>query len=168
MGSHDHKEAAGRIESCRCAVLTVSDSRTEATDESGKRIRDLLGSEGHQVVAYQLLPNDSSLIGAALERLLDGEAQVVIITGGTGFSRKDVTIQVVTPLLEKTLDGFGELFRALSYQEIGSAAIMSRALAGLARGKLIVALPGSLGAVDLALRKLLLPELRHLVWEINR
>lgn len=168
MGSLDHKEKAEVLGPCRCAVLTVSDSRTEATDESGKRIQDLLRTDGHEVMAYQLLPNDLSLVGATLERLLNGDGQVVIITGGTGLSRKDVTIQAVSPLLEKTLDGFGELFRALSYQEIGSAAIMSRAVAGLSRGKLIVALPGSLGAVELALRKLLLPELRHLVWEMNR
>lgn len=169
MGSHDHKEMAAKVGSVRAAVITVSDSRDKKTDESGEIIKSLLKEDDHIIAYYNLLPNDRQVINMELNTVLSGSgAQVVIFTGGTGISSKDVTFDTVVPRFEKTLDGFGELFRYLSYEEIGSAAIMSRAAAGTIDGRLIVCLPGSRGAVKTALRKLLIPELRHLVWELSR
>lgn len=168
MGSHDHREKSAGVGSVKCAVVTVSDSRTVETDESGKLIRELLDSAGHQVVAYDLLPNIEDRVSQKLLDLLSSDVSAIIFTGGTGLSRKDRTIEAATPYFEKTLPGFGELFRRLSEGEIGSAAMMSRAVAGVARGRLVVCLPGSKSAVALALNKLLVPELRHLVWEIGR
>lgn len=168
MGSHDHGEKSAGVGPVKCAVITVSDSRTLETDESGKLIRELLDSAGHQVVAYDLLPNIEDRVSQKLLDLLSSDVSAIIFTGGTGLSRKDRTIEAATPYFEKTLPGFGELFRRLSEGEIGSAAMMSRAVAGVARGRLVVCLPGSKSAVALALNKLLVPELRHLVWEIGR
>lgn len=168
MGSYDHREKSAEIGPVKCAVITVSDSRTLDTDESGKLIRDLFAAAGHQVVAYDLLPNVEERVSQKLNDLLSSDASAIIFTGGTGLSRKDRTIEAATPYFEKTLPGFGEMFRRLSEGEIGTSAMMSRAVAGVARGKLVVCLPGSRSAVDLALRQLLLPELKHLVWEIRR
>ena len=143
------------------AVITASDSRTPESDDSGRLIRELLEQAGHTVAHYEILPDSPERIRAAVnENLprLDG----VIITGGTGITDRDSTIEALRPLLNKELEGFGELFRMLSYQEIGSAAFLSRALAGVAYGKLVVALPGSPNACRLAMEKLLLPELGHI------
>ncbi len=167
MSHLEHKRQAPP--SVSCAILTISDSRTEETDESGQLLRQKLSQNGHRVIAYSILKNDSSAIKKKLDKLLgNAELQVVITIGGTGLSHRDVTIETVSPLLEKKLDGFGELFRSLSYQEIGTSAMMSRALAGVISGKVILCLPGSLGAAKLALDKIILPEIGHMVREVTR
>lgn len=145
----------------KLGVITASDSRTPASNDSGRLIREMLEQDGHTVAHYEILPDSPERIRAALNEILprlDG----VIITGGTGITERDTTIEALRPLLNKELEGFGELFRMLSYQEIGSAAFLSRALAGTAYGKLVVALPGSPNACRLAMEKLLLPELGHI------
>jgi molybdenum cofactor biosynthesis protein B len=167
LGHLDHKENSPQW--VTCAVLVISDSRTEKTDESGKLLLQKLADGGHSVASFTLLKNDAVAIRQKLDELLDRpEVQVVITSGGTGASHRDVTIETVSPLLEKKLDGFGELFRALSYQDIGTSSILSRAMAGVARGKAIICLPGSLGATKLALDKIILPEIGHLVREAAR
>jgi molybdopterin adenylyltransferase len=160
----DLEHKADAPQSVRCYVVTVSDTRTEATDESGRAIGDLLTGAGHVVVGRTIVKDDPSLVRSVVERqLASGEVQVIITTGGTGISSRDSTYEAVHALLEKHLEGFGELFRMLSFQEIGPAAMLTRATAGLAAGKIVVALPGSEAAVRLGLHKLLLPELGHLV-----
>ena len=154
----------------RCAVVTVSDSRTEATDESGALMQRLLSGAGYQVASYTLLPNDEARVREHVRALLTrDDTDAVLLTGGTGLGSRDRTVEAVRPLLEKELPGFGELFRVISYQDqIGPAAILSRALAGSAHGKLVVSMPGSKAAVELALTRILLPELRHAIRELRR
>jgi molybdenum cofactor biosynthesis protein B len=155
--------------SIRCAVVTVSDTRTVDTDTGGAAIVSLLGEQGHVVVDRAIVRDEPATLRELLDTLLSrDEVQVVITTGGTGITSRDGTFEVVTGLLEKTLTGFGELFRMLSYQEIGAAAMMSRATAGIARRRILIALPGSPHAVNLAMTKLVLPELGHLVREASR
>ena len=156
-------------QSVGCVVLTISDSRTVADDKSGQQIRALLEAAGHRTVEHAIVPDDAAAIRFAVLRAL-GRADVdaVIATGGTGVSPRDVTPDTVEPLLEKRLAGFGELFRALSYQEIGAAAILSRALAGTASGKVVYVMPGSTNAVKLGMEKLVLPELGHVVGQLRR
>ena len=167
MGHLEHRHLSPR--SLSCAVITISNSRTEADDESGQLLTSTLKNNGHQVLAYAVLKNDAAAIGGKLEELLsNAELQLIITSGGTGISRLDVTVETVAPLLEKELSGFGELFRSLSYQEIGSASIMSRALAGVIRGRVIICLPGSVAAVRLVLEKIILPEMGHMVREARR
>ena len=167
MGYEDHKHISPQT--VKCATTTTSDSRTEITDESGKYLKDGLTSAGHNVISFSLLKNDSDAIREHLAGLLHSvEVQVVVMSGGTGASQKDITIETVLPMLEKRLPGFGELFRYLSYQEIGTGSILSRATAGVAMGKVIICLPGSLKAVKLALEKIILPEIGHLVREASR
>ena len=167
MGHKEHKEISPQT--VNCAVLTISDSRTEANDESGRFIIKALEDSGHRVTARGIIRNSADTIGNRLAELLADDAVDVIITsGGTGASHRDVTVETVNPILEKKLDGFGELFRYLTYQEIGTPSIMSRALGGIARGKVILCLPGSTGAARLALEKIILPELGHLVHEATR
>ncbi|MGQ9462867.1 MAG: MogA/MoaB family molybdenum cofactor biosynthesis protein [Candidatus Fervidibacter sp.] len=163
-----HHKHAETVKSVRCAVLTISDTRTKETDTSGSLIRDLIEAEGHSLKRYQIVPDDVWQVRKAIvDWLTDDEVDVVITTGSTGVSPRDVATEAVEPLLDKKLDGFGELFRALSYNEIGSTAIMSRAFAGVANGKVVFCLPGSPNACQLALQKLILPELRHLVWTVR-
>jgi molybdenum cofactor biosynthesis protein B len=152
-----------------CAVLVTSDSRTEETDESGKLIKQRLQDKGHKVVYYTILKNDAAILkNKIVELIQQEEVQVIITSGGTGLSHKDVTVDTVQAMLEKQLDGFGELFRQLTYQELGTASIMSRATAGVIRGKIIICFPGSLGAATLAMDKIILPEIGHLVREATR
>jgi molybdenum cofactor biosynthesis protein B len=161
MGFAEHHAREKRA--LACAVLTVSDTRTPETDASGARIRALLEGAGHHVAAYAILPDEPARIRAWVEeRLGEPALDAVITNGGTGLAARDTTYEAVTALLDKRLDGFGELFRMLSYAEVGAAAMLSRAAAGVARGKLVVALPGSTKAVELAMTKLLLPELPHM------
>ncbi len=154
--------------SVRVAVLTVSDTRTEATDTSGAAIVALLEQAGHQVTTRALVNDEPADVTAFVATQLRGDAQVIITTGGTGITSRDSTYEAITEMLEKRLDGFGELFRMLSYADIGSAAMMSRACAGLARGRVVIALPGSEGAVRLAMTTLVLPELGHLVQQASK
>jgi molybdopterin adenylyltransferase len=163
----DHKAASkGTVD---CAVITVSDTRTPDTDESGRIMKDLLGEAGHRVVRYEVVKDDPDRIRELLARIADdGACQAVLLNGGTGISRRDATCEAVSSLLEKRLDGFGEIFRMLSYQEIGSGAMLSRAVAGAYRDMIVFSTPGSRNAVRLAMEKLIVPEISHLVWEIWR
>jgi len=167
MSHHDHKEQSPK--SVTCAVIIISDSRTEATDESGRYLKERLAQAGHHVHSYALLKNDHQAIEQTVHGLLgQPDLQVIITSGGTGASHRDVTIETLGPLLEKKLDGFGELFRFLTFQEIGTTSVMSRAAAGVANGKILISLPGSLAAVTLALEKIILPEIGHMVREATR
>jgi molybdenum cofactor biosynthesis protein B len=160
---HHRKSAAAEVPT---AVVTVSDTRTLDTDTGGARVAELLGEGGHPVAVREIVKDEPAEIAAAVRALLErADVRAVILTGGTGVAPRDVTPDTVEPLLDRVVPGFGELFRALSYEEIGSAALLSRALAGLASGRVVFVLPGSRGAVELAMRKLILPELGHLAAE---
>jgi molybdenum cofactor biosynthesis protein B len=167
MSQEEHKAHAPR--SVRCFIVTVSDTRTEATDTSGRAIGDLLTAAGHVVAGRAIVKDDAEMVRGTLERqLASAEVHAIITTGGTGVTARDSTYEVVSSLLQKRLDGFGELFRMLSFQQIGPAAMMSRACAGIVAGHVIVSLPGSETAVRLALERLLIPELGHLVEQASR
>ena len=153
----------------RAFVLTISDTRNEQTDTGGRAITDLLTSAGHHVVDKIIVKDEPSQVAERVrQQAASGETDVIITTGGTGITSRDSTFEAIDGLLEKRLPGFGELFRMLSYQEIGSAAMMSRACAGTMGKVIIVALPGSESAVRLAVTKLLLPELGHLVQQAKK
>ena len=153
----------------RCAVLTVSDTRTIETDRSGALICELLEQAGHLVAARALVPDEEERVRAQVKEWLNDPAiDVVLCTGGTGLSPRDRTCEAVLPLLDRKIDGFGELFRTLSYEEIGAAAMLSRAIAGTNGQKAVFVMPGSSGAVRLAMTKLILPELTHLLGQLRR
>ncbi|HJW68866.1 MAG TPA: molybdenum cofactor biosynthesis protein B [Candidatus Binatia bacterium] len=156
-----HHTERGR--SLACAIVTVSDTRTRDTDSSGARIRELLEADGHRVAAYAILPDEPEIVRTRLVELVADSLEVAIVNGGTGLAPRDTTYEAVVGMLDKRLDGFGELFRALSFAEIGPAAMLSRAVAGVAGRTIIASLPGSTPAVDLAMRKLLLPVIGHAV-----
>ena len=161
---HHHRRAAH--ERVEVAIVTVSDTRTLETDTGGALVEELLMGAGQGVASREIVKDDPAAIAQALAQALEREeARAIILTGGTGVAPRDVTPESVEPLLERVIPGFGELFRMLSYEEIGSAALLSRALAGLVRGRVIFVIPGSRGAVRLAMEKLILPELGHLVAE---
>ncbi len=167
MSHAEHKAQAPRT--VRCFIVTVSDTRTGETDASGRAIADLLTAAGHQVAGRTIVKDDPDLVRGTIERQLAApDVHAIITTGGTGITSRDSTYEAVSGMLQKRLDGFGELFRMLSYQQIGSAAIMSRACAGLAAGHIVVCLPGSEAAVRLAMEKLLIPELGHLVQQATK
>jgi molybdopterin adenylyltransferase len=153
-----------------CAIITVSDTRTPDTDTSGKTINRLLQSAGHRVISYQIIPDELTQIIAELDHAVSSESgiQAIVFNGGTGISTRDTTYDAITSKLTKTLPGFGEIFRLLSYQEIGSRAIASRAIAGTYQHLLVFSLPGSSGAVRLGMEKLILPELVHLVTQLQQ
>jgi molybdopterin adenylyltransferase len=151
-----------------CAVITVSDTRNEETDKSGKYITQSLTNAGHQVSSYAIVKDEPDLIRDRLQSLAAiSDLEVVICNGGTGIAPRDTTYDAIALLLEKTLPGFGEMFRYLSWQEVGSRAIASRAVAGIYKGKLIFSLPGSSNAVKLAIEQLILPEMIHLVRQMK-
>lgn len=167
MSVAEHKAAAPP--QVRCFVLTVSDTRTEENDTGGRAVVELLTKAGHVTVGKQIVRDEPVDVRAIVEaRLKSDDIDAVISTGGTGISGRDSTYEALVALFDKKLDGFGELFRMLSYQDIGTAAMMSRACAGTANGKIVVLLPGAERAVRLALDKLLLPELPHMVREARR
>ena len=151
-----------------CFILTVSDTRTLDTDKSGATIAELLLEEDHTIAGRAIVADDGDAVAAAVREQLNGPAAAIITTGGTGISPRDNTYEAVSALFEKRLDGFGELFRMLSYEVIGSAAMLSRACAGVANGKVIFVLPGSTPAVKLAMARLVLPELTHIVGELTK
>lgn len=164
--SHGHHHRSAAPESIAVAVITVSDTRTLETDTGGALVAQMLTEAGHTVAAREIVKDEGDAIRAAAQKALDtDDVRAVILTGGTGVAPRDVTPESVEPLLERTVPGFGELFRMLSYEDIGSAALLSRAVAGLARGKVIFVIPGSRGAVGLAMEKLILPEIGHLAGE---
>ncbi|MBX3326735.1 MAG: molybdenum cofactor biosynthesis protein B [Nitrospira sp.] len=164
---HEHKAHAPR--SIGCMIITCSDTRTADTDNSGQLIQKLLKDQGHTVVGYHLVKDDPAQIQLWIARTVTNEAvQALIINGGTGVSRRDTTFEAVDAMLEKRLPGFGELFRLLTYQEIGSPAIMSRATAGVVKGRVLFSVPGSENAVRMAMEKLILPELGHVVQQLAK
>ncbi|ADV06463.1 molybdenum cofactor biosynthesis protein B [Staphylococcus pseudintermedius] len=155
----------------RCAVLTVSDTRTTETDKGGQSVQTLLQTADFEVEIqhYMIVKDELTAIQSTVQQWLTGDVDVIVTTGGTGIAPRDVTIEAVTPLLDKEIEGFGELFRYLSFTEdVGTRALLSRAVAGTAKRTLIFCLPGSTGAVKLALNRLILPELTHLVYEMNK
>ncbi len=163
MGREEHKHNAP--DHVRCGVITVSDTRDVDSDESGKKIREMLMEEKHEIVGYEIVKDDSEEIKNIIQSI---DAKVYILSGGTGISQRDVTADVLDDIIDKKLPGFGEAFRRLSFQEIGSAAILSRAVAGISDEKIYFALPGSVSAVDLAMKELILPEIGHMVYEVNK
>lgn len=164
---HEHKAHAPTKVSC--LVITCSDTRTADTDTSGRLIMKLLTEQGHEVAGYHIVKDDPAQITDTIAAALaDQKVQAVIVNGGTGISRRDSTFEAVDGLLEKRLNGFGELFRYLTYQDIGSPAMMSRATAGIVKGRVLFSTPGSENAVRLAMEKLILPELGHLVRELTK
>lgn len=168
MSSIEHKLEAPH--SVNCKVITISDTRNEEMDKSGNLIKMLLEESGHNVVDYEIVKDEKTLIRSSVLKGCETlEIDVVLTNGGTGIAKRDVTIEAVQSVIEKEIPGFGELFRMLSYQEdIGSAAILSRAIAGVSMDTAIFAMPGSSGAVKLAMEKLILPELGHVVREIRK
>lgn len=169
MGHQDHEQRAQQeTPVTRCGVLTISDTRTPETDTSGALIRTLLTQAGHDVVRYTVVRDEPDEIEAQILACTAEGCKLVITNGGTGIARRDSTFEVIDSLLEKRLPGFGELFRMLSYQEIGPAAMLSRATAGVYGDALIFCLPGSTNAVRLAMERLIVPQLPHLVWETVR
>ena len=166
MSHEEHRREGPRL--VRLAVVTASDSRGEAQDTSGAFLRQAAAAAGHPVVAYRVVKDEPDAIRAALDEALAAGAQVILVNGGTGISERDRTYETVAALLEKRLDGFGELFRMLSYAEIGSAAMMSRAVAGIWRRCAVFSMPGSTAAVRLAWEKLIAAELSHLVRELEK
>lgn len=150
-------------------VITVSDTRTPETDVGGSLLCRLVEEAGHRVRDRRLVRDDAAAVEVAIRAGLEAsDVDLVVLTGGTGLSSRDGTVEVVTRLVEKRIDGFGELFRSLSYQQVGSAAMLSRAVGGIVRGRCVFALPGSPRAVELAMQALILPEVSHLLSEIRR
>ncbi|MDX2009096.1 MAG: MogA/MoaB family molybdenum cofactor biosynthesis protein [Myxococcaceae bacterium] len=161
-----HRESAPA--SVACWVITCSDSRGPETDEGGPLARRALEHAGHQVLGSSVIRDDAHELRHALELAKDSGVRAVVVTGGTGLSSRDVTVETLRPMFARSIDGFGELFRALSFQQIGAAAMASRALAGVWEGIVVFALPGSPAAVKLAVDRLIVPELGHLVREVSR
>lgn len=163
MPAPQHKR--NQVEHVRCALITVSDTRTEETDVGGRTIAAQLAAAGHTVESYEILRDEPATIAARVRRLAaDKGCHAILLTGGTGLSARDTTYEAVMELLDKRLEGFGELFRMLSYEQVGAAAMLSRAVAGLSDNTVVFAMPGSPKAVLLAMEKLIIPELGHLVW----
>jgi len=162
-GHHHRRQAPAHVPT---AVVTVSDTRTLETDTGGALVAEHLEAAGHPVALREIVADEPAAIEAAVRRAIDrDDVRAVILTGGTGVAPRDVTPDTVEPLLERVVPGFGELFRQLSYADIGSAALLSRALAGLVAGRVVFVIPGSRGAVRLAMERLIVPELGHLAGE---
>jgi molybdopterin adenylyltransferase len=166
--SREHRDHARKGGPVAIAIVTVSDSRTPETDTNADYLRERIAAARHELVDYRLLPDEPDQVATALDELAAGRAQVVIVNGGTGISRRDTTFDAVSGKLEKTLTGFGELFRMLSYEQVGAAAMLTRATAGVYRDTVVISTPGSPAAVELAWTKLIQPELQHLAWELAR
>ena len=167
MNVHKHRESAPDY--VRVAILTISDTRTPETDTGGDTVDELMRGAGHEIVQRAIVRDEVSSIWTMLVDLLArSDVDAVITTGGTGISDRDTTYEVVDGMLEKKLDGFGEIFRMLSYEKIGAAAVLSRCVAGAVGTKFVASLPGSRNAVRLAVEKLLVPELGHVVFELRK
>lgn len=167
-GADAHRQYAGH-DPVRVAIVTVSDSRTPETDTNRHYLEARLTELGHVVAAYRLIKDEPDQVRAALDELASmPDVRIILFNGGTGISPRDTTFDVVSRMLEKTLPGFGELFRMLSFQEVGAAAMLSRATAGVYKNTFVASMPGSPNAVQVALEKLILPELNHLAWEVVR
>lgn len=167
QSTEEHRSAAP--DSVGCAVLTVSDTRNREDDASGRLIREHINIRGHELKAYEIVPDEGDRIRDVLEDWLDdGSIDAIIVNGGTGIAGRDVTFPIISALLEKQMPGFGEIFRMLSWHEVGAASMLSRATAGVSRNTVIFSLPGSVNAVRLAMEKLIGPELGHVVLEIKK
>jgi molybdenum cofactor biosynthesis protein B len=168
MAYESHRRSSQNV-AARCAVITLSDTRTESTDTSGATIQRLLRDAGHDVRVYQIIRDEPDQLQRLLDDLLArDDIDVILTNGGTGISRRDQTVEVIQRAIGTPLPGFGELFRMLSWEQIGSGAMLSRAVGGIAAGKLLFAMPGSTPAVELAMTKLILPELGHLLGELRK
>lgn len=166
MSSDLHRTAARDV-SVTVGIVTVSDTRTPETDVNGAYLRDRVTAAGAEVSGYHVVPDDPDAVRGVVEQLA-GVSRIVVVNGGTGISQRDTTFDVLAGMLEKTLPGFGELFRMLSFEQVGAAAILSRATAGTFRGAVVISTPGSPKAVTLAWERLIEPELHHLAWEVGR
>jgi len=167
MSSHEHEKLAGA--SLRVGVMTFTDTRDESSDKSGGILREMLLAAGHSIAGYRIVREDQSLMRQALTGWLQSaEFDAVITNGGTGLTARDSTVEVARSLFNKEMEGFGEIFRLISYHQIGAAAMLSRACAGVAGDKMLICLPGSSKAVRLATARLIVPQLPHMVWEIRR
>lgn len=168
MSHQEHQQSAQSL-SARCAIVTLSDTRTPQTDRSGQLIRRLLTDNGHTIAAYHLIPDEPGQLTQWVQTLLNrDDVDAILTNGGTGISPRDQTIDTLQQLFDKPLPGFGELFRMLSYQQIGSAAMLSRATAGMIQSKPVFCIPGSTKAVELAMSSLIVPELRHFLGELRK
>jgi len=161
MSGHGHHRGHD-VRRVSCGVITVSDTRTPEDDTSGQRIRTLLSEAGHDVASYQILKDQPELIRTAIAEM-PRAIEAVVLNGGTGLARRDMTYEAVQALLDKEISGFGEMFRMLSYEQVGAAAMLSRAIAGVAADRVLFSVPGSTKAVELAMTKLILPEIGHIV-----
>jgi molybdenum cofactor biosynthesis protein B len=169
MSTQQHRALASQRGPVSIALVTVSDSRTPDTDENARYLRGVIEAGGHRVASYDLIRDEPDQVVATLDRIAEqGVARIVLFNGGTGISRRDNTFDALSGRLEKVLPGFGEIFRMLSYEQVGAAAILSRATAGVYRGCVVLSPPGSPAAVRLAWEKLIEPEMEHLAWEVNR
>jgi molybdenum cofactor biosynthesis protein B len=168
MSTLEHKAEAPKF--VLCMVITVSDTRNELTDKSGQLMKQILQENDHMPTLYKIVPDEPTHILAAIEEgLASDQVEVILLNGGTGIAKRDTTFETVSSILEKEMPGFGEIFRYLSYvEDIGSAAILSRAVAGTVRGKAVFSTPGSSGAVRLAMNKIIIPELGHVVRELRK
>jgi molybdenum cofactor biosynthesis protein B len=166
--SSKHKALAAEHGPVKVAIVTVSDSRTTDTDTNAHYLRAQLDAAGHQVVVYHLIKDEPDQVAEVLEKVVESQVQIALFNGGTGLSKRDTTFDVLNRKLEKTMPGFGELFRMLSYEQVGASAMFSRATAGVYHGMVVISTPGSPAAVQLAWEKLIAPELEHLAWEVAR
>jgi molybdenum cofactor biosynthesis protein B len=167
VGTDAHRAAAAELGPIAVGVITVSDSRTPDDDTNGRYLHERIAAAGAVVSGYRVVRDEPDEVRAAVDELVT-DARIVVVNGGTGVSRRDTTYDTLAAMLEKTLPGFGELFRMLSYEQVGSAAMLSRATAGTYRGAVVVSVPGSPKAVSLAWEKLIERELAHLAWEVGR
>jgi molybdenum cofactor biosynthesis protein B len=168
MSSAQHKATAARQGPVPVAIVTVSDTRTPETDVNAAYLREHITAAGHKVVTYKLIKDEADQVGDVLDELAASDARIILFNGGTGIAPRDTTFDALSRKLEKILPGFGELFRMLSYEQVGAAAMLSRAVAGVYRNKVVFSTPGSPAAVQLAWEKLIAPELQHLAWEVVR
>ncbi len=166
--TQQHREIAAEQGPVSVAIVTVSDSRTPETDTNAIFLREQLESDGNNVIAYQIIKDEPDQVVDVLDKMAASDAQIILFNGGTGIAPRDTTFDVLNRKLEKILPGFGELFRMFSYDQVGAAAMLSRATAGVYRGKVVISTPGSNAAVRLAWEKLIGPELEHLAWEVGR
>jgi len=167
-GKTEHQHKASQMPPARLSVVTVSDSRTVETDKNGLYLKEQIALAGFVLDDYKIVPDEPAVIDALIETLVQSDTQIILFNGGTGMSKRDTTFDVISRKLEKVMPGFGEIFRMLSYEQVGAAAMFSRAVAGIYKGKVIMSTPGSPAAVQLAWEKLIAPEIQHLAWEINR
>ena len=168
MGHEEHRRESEKIKEIKFSLITVSDTRNIDNDETGRFIKGLLSEYNFSVVGHLIVRNRVDEIRKELMKVVISDTDVIILSGGTGVSKRDLTIEAVDPFFEKRLEGFGEIFRMLSHSRIGSAAIMTRATAGVIKDKIVFCLPGSPDAVEMAVKEIIVKEIRHLIWEIRR